>query len=272
MVWDAYPTIYSLYLSLTDWNLLGPKRYVGLANYQAMLTDPILHGSALTTVLWVLLTVPTVVLVGLGLAALIHSTTRMKEFFRVTYFLPVVTPTAAVALVWSFLYQPNTGLFSYLAESVGIHGVQWLASPATALVSLALLTIWKNAGYYMIIYLAALQTVPKSLYEAASLDGATRWQIFRHVELPRLRSIHAFVILTAVLGSFNTFTEVFMMTRGGPSRATTLLAYYQYEMAFQRFRMGYASAIGVTASILLMAATIFLFISFRRSLVDPESA
>ncbi|MBN1190573.1 MAG: sugar ABC transporter permease [Dehalococcoidales bacterium] len=264
LVWDMWPFIYSIYLSFTSWDLMGAKNFVGIDNYRALAGDPLFWKSLRNTLLWLVFTVPLGVILSLALALAINSTNRLKEFLRVTYFLPVITPIAAVSLVWSYLYQPNFGFFNLILSLMGINGPDWLLDPNTALISVGIMSLWHRVGFNMVVYLAALQTIPQSYYEAASIDGASVWRKIRSITLPMLKPVTLFVIIMSSIQAFGSFTEIYIMTEGGPMRATTFLSYYLYELGFTKLQMGYASSIAIILFVLMFGLTMFLFYLMNR--------
>jgi multiple sugar transport system permease protein len=168
---------------------------------------------------------------------------RLRQWFRLGYFMPVITSLVAVAVVWRYLYHPRFGLINYLLSIFGIDAINWLGDPTWAMPALILLAVWKNFGYYMMIFLAGLQTIPDYLYEAARLDGANWWGQFRHVTLPQLAPTTFFVTLMTIIGYFQLFAEPYVMTQGGPVNSTLSVVFYLYQQGFRWWRMGYASAI-----------------------------
>ncbi|MGH7821438.1 MAG: carbohydrate ABC transporter permease, partial [Candidatus Binatia bacterium] len=243
------PVLASLCLSFTDFDIYtvaswGNLRFVGLDNYSRLLADPRFWVALRNTLVFVVVAGPLSLAVSLGAAILIDArAVRWKGFFRTVFFLPVVTTLVAVAVVWRYVYHPRHGLLNHALALVGAGPIDWLGDPAFAMPAIILLAVWKNFGFNMIIFLAALQAIPPSLYEAAGLDGAGRWQQFRHVTLPMLAPSFLFVAIITMIGYFQLFAEPYVMTQGGPANATLSLVLLMYEEGFRWWNMGYAAAV-----------------------------
>ena len=262
----ALPILASFLISFTDFslgNLVDPLSapFVGLANYARLFQDAKFLQAAFTTALFVIAGVLLNLLVGLAAAiALNRGITRLRAIFRVGYYVPVVTSIVAVAVIWRFLFNADFGLVNGALGAVGIKGPDWLASPTLAVGIIVALLVWRNFGNAMIIFLAGLQGIPEDLYEAARIDGATRWQEFRHITLPMLRPTTLFLTVWTTIGFLQVFEEPFVMTQGGPLNKTLTLSMYVYQQAFNFFHQGYASAIAYTLFVVIAAIT---FIQFR---------
>lgn len=230
-------------LSFYSWDLFGIPKFVGLANYLQLLRDARFWEYLLNTLFFLLGIVPGMLL-ALVLAVLLNQKIRGVVAFRTMYFLPVVSSMVAVALVWRWIYNPDFGLLNAGLKMIGIESPpDWLSDTRYSKPALLLVTIWKGLGYNMLLYLAALQAIPDFLYEAAEVDGASSWHKFIHITLPLLAPTHFFLLVMGIIGTFQMFGEIFVMTKGGPAGSTTTLVYYIYQYAFQWFQMGYASAI-----------------------------
>jgi multiple sugar transport system permease protein len=256
-----------LALSFVDWNLLSPPKFVGFDNYAQLLArDPVFRKVAWNTLYFMLTIVPLQLALGLALAVALNQAIRGQLVYRVIYFMPVVTTIVAGAIVFQFLLNRDYGLFSIalwrLAEWTGlpIQPPDFLNSSQWAKPSVVLLTLWKNTGFTMVIYLAALQGVPQELYDAAQADGANSWQRFRHVTLSLISPTTFFLFVIQMIGAFQLFTEAFVMTRGGPAQSTLTVVYYIYQNAFEFQKMGKASAI---AWFLFVFIFLFTFIQTR---------
>jgi multiple sugar transport system permease protein len=267
LVFVAFPVLASLALSFVDWNLLRPPQFVGLANYRELLTrDPVFQKVAWNTLYFMVTIVPLQLALGLLLAVALNQPIRGRLVYRVIYFMPVVTTIIAGAIAFQLLLNRDYGLISQaiwkLAEWTGlpIQPPDFLNSTQWAKPSVVLLTLWKNVGFTLVIYLAALQGVPQELYDAANVDGATAWHRFRNVTVPLISPTTFFLFIIQMIGAFQLFTEAFAMTRGGPAQATTTVVFYIYQNAFQFGRMGKASAI---AWFLFLFIFIFTFIQTR---------
>ncbi len=267
MIFVALPVAVSLLLSFVDWNLLRPPEWVGWANFRQLLTrDPVFWRVVRNTVYFMLTIVPLQLVLGLALAAALNQQIRGRLVYRVIYFMPVVTTIVAGAIVFQFLLNRDFGLISQAIWNLGgwtglpIQPPDFLNSTKWSKPSVVLLTLWKNTGFTMVIYLAALQSVPKELYDAAEVDGAGAWQRFRNVTIPLISPTTFFLLIIQMIGAFQLFTEAYTMTRGGPAQSTLTVVYYIYQNAFQFGRMGKASAI---AWFLFIFIFLFTFIQTR---------
>jgi multiple sugar transport system permease protein len=250
------PMLYAFGLSFVRWDLIRPNpRFVGLDNYATVLTSPEFWRALWVTVIYTLGTVPPAMAIGLALAMLLDRRIPARGVFRAICFIPSITSLVAVAVVWAWIFHPDFGLLNAWLRMVGIPGSRWLGSPREALSALMVVAIWRHVGYDMVIFLAGLQTIPRDLLEAATVDGAGRWQRFRSVIVPLLAPTTLFVLVISVIDSFQAFTTVDALTQGGPAGATTVLLYHLYEVAFVKFEMGRASAIAYVVFALIMALT-----------------
>jgi multiple sugar transport system permease protein len=258
----AVPLVAALALSTTDFDIyavadLDNLRFVGLDNYARLLRDPLFWQSLRTTLVYVGLGVPVTLAAALGGALLVSSRlARLPGLFRTIFFAPVVTTLVAVAVVWRYLYHPRFGLFNHMLGLVGLPPIDWLGRPGWAMVAITLLAAWRSFGYGLVIYVAGLQAIPQSLYEAAELDGAGPWRRFRDITLPLLAPTTLFVAVITTVGLFQVFAEPYVMTRGGPLNATTSVALLMYEQGFRWWSMGHAASIAFVlfALVLLVSA------------------
>lgn len=250
------PVIMTFVLSFTRYDIITAPEFTGLENYIELFKDPIIRQTTKNTVLYSLMVVPIGMCLSLLLAVLLDQKIGLKRFFRAAYFIPAITSMVVVAIVWQWIYNPEFGILNWVLSFFGIEGKRWLLDAKTALPALAVVGIWKNAGYNMIIFLSGLQGISNTYYEAAMLDGATKWQQFRSITLPLLMPTTFFVFVTSVISSFQVFDQVMLMTNGGPGRATSVLAHYLYQNAFKYFKMGYACAIAVLLFAIIMALTV----------------
>ena len=255
-VFYIFPVISSLAFSFTKWDLLSPIRWVGIANYVNAVSDPAVQQALRNTVLFILGYLPSVVVLGLGLALLLNRVRKGRAFFRAVYFVPVVTSWVAVSLIWKWLLNPQYGLINYGLSLLGITGPGWLFDPNWAMPGVILTTVWKDIGFVAVIYLAGLQDIPENIREAAALDGAGPWQVFRFVTVPLLAPTTFFVTTISLISSFQVFDQVFVMTGGGPVGATTTMVQLIYKNAFSYSAMGYASAISWILFALIFSVTL----------------
>ena len=262
--YPALATLWASFFSTAKKN--RPAVWVGFDNYQAMAADPVFW-QALTNNLWFALgTIPTSIALALVMALLVNAKLAGRGFLRMSYFTPTVLPMIAVANIWLFFYTPGYGLVDRLVNALGFGGSHnWLGTQSTVLICLIVVTIWKEAGFFMIFYLAALQGIAPALGEAASLEGASRWYVFRRVTFPLLMPTTLFVLINAVINSFRLVDHVVVMTRGGPDNASALLLYYIYDVGFKFWDTAYAAALTMVLLALLAALAIgqFLFLERR---------
>lgn len=264
-IFSVLPIFIALFISFTNMDLAGLADYsnvkfVGIKNYLDVLADPVFLKSILNTLFYVIIGVPLVVILSMSIAVLINlGTSKFFKVFRVVYYLPSVTNVVAVAVVWAFLYNPTYGLFNYILEAINLPAVPWLTDPTIAKLSLILLAIWRAIGLNMIIFIAALQGIPRSLYEAAQLDGATTWQQIVKITLPMLRFAIFFVSITTMIGWLQFFEEPLIMTKGGPLDGTMSVALFVYKNGFQLSNFGYAAAGSFVLFIAIITVTLFQF-------------
>ena len=264
------PMVVSILMSFTEWNGITPLsqiRWVGTDNYRALLTDDPRFLKALTNTTWyVLWAVPFGTLNALCLALLLNQEVKGQSVFRTLFYLPSVVSGVATSMLWLWLFNPSFGPINYALSLLGVPQDRlpgWLTDPEWALSALVLMSLW-GVGNSMLIYLAGLQGVPGHLYEAADLDGANAWVRFRNVTLPLLTPTLLFNLVMGIIGSFQTFTQAFVMTKGGPKDATLFYVLYLYQKAFQQFKMGYASAMAWIFFVIIMAFTLMLLRSSKR--------
>jgi|YNPNPStandDraft_1061719.scaffolds.fasta_scaffold55540_1 multiple sugar transport system permease protein len=257
LVFILFSWVFLIYLSFHDWNLMGAKEFVGLDNYVRLAQDKVLRKALVNTFQYVLMFVAPVSAVSLGLASLVNQRLRGIYFFRAVYYLPVVTSIAVLALIWKYILIPRPdGIANYFLGLVGIPYQQWLVDIRLALPSITVMQIWSTMGYYMVLWLAGLQSIPEELYEAARIDGAGRWQLFRYVTVPMLRPTTIFILMIAMIGAFQMFGPPYMLTGGGPVYATTTMVYYIWLQAFNRYRMGYASTVSILLFAIILVASL----------------
>jgi multiple sugar transport system permease protein len=263
------PVIAALLVSLTDFDLyaladIRNLRFGGLGNYWHLLHAPEFWRAVGNTVYFVLVGVPLSLAVSLALALLVNSRLSLvPAFFRTAFFAPVVTTLVAVAVVWRYLLHTRYGLLNYGLAQIGIHPIDWLGDPHWALPAIVVFAVWKNFGYNMVIFIAALQTIPPDLYEAARLDGASVWQEFSRITLPMLRPTLLLVSILTVAGYFQLFAEPYVMTQGGPLQSTVSVLYYMYEEGFKWWDLGSASAVAFLLFLMILAVTA-LHVRFAR--------
>jgi sn-glycerol 3-phosphate transport system permease protein len=260
-----YPAVATLYHSLFSTPRPGrPATWIGWDNYQAMAADPVFWQSLNNNLLFALGTIPTSMALALAMALLVNGTLRGRAFLRLSYFTPTILPMIAVANIWLFFYTPGYGLLEQVTGLLGLPSHNWLGSRDTALACLIVVTVWKEAGFFMIFYLAALQAIAPVLTEAAAIEGAGRWYFFKRVTFPLLMPTTLFVLVNAVINSFRLVDHVVVMTRGGPDNASSLLLYYIYDVGFKFWDTGYAAALTMVLLMILASVAIGQFLLLDR--------
>ncbi len=261
LLFFAVPLVAALFLSLTDFDIYAladaaNARFVGLENYLRLLRDPLFWRVIRNTLVFVVIGVPLTLAAALGGALLVNSKlARLRGFFRTVYFSPMVTTLVAVAVVWRYLYHPRFGLINQMLGMIGLPAIDWLGNPAWATVAITVLAVWRSFGYGLVIYVAGLQAIPDSLYEAAQLDGAGPWRQLRDITLPLVMPTTLFVAVLTTVSLFQIFAEPYVMTRGGPLYATTSITLLMYEQGFRWWSLGSAAAIAFVLFALIIAAS-----------------
>lgn len=278
LTFKILPILISFIVSFFKWDMAGPSSFVGLSNYKSVLTDSSFWQASLNTFFYALGAVPLSILLSMFFSILLHSVTKGKTFFRVLYYLPVVTSIVAVSVVWKWVYNQRAGLLNAILSLFHIQGPNWLGEwrgifelisgnslpivikgPSLALVSLIILSVWKSLGYNILIFLAGLQNIPKTYYEACEIDGANSWQKFRYITFPLLSPTTFYVFLMSTIISFQVFAPVWLMTgppAGGPLGTTNVVVYYLYDKAFRFFHYGAASATAFILFAILLILTV----------------
>ncbi|XID93893.1 carbohydrate ABC transporter permease [Paenibacillaceae bacterium WGS1546] len=265
-IFMLFPIVYSLFGSFYDWKPLnGTFRFIGFENFRNILKEQLFWDTLLNTFY---LTVGIVVIrtvLALFIALGIHSVTKWKTLFRTTYFFPVVTSVIAVSIVWKSLYDPTYGFINGLLSLFGFEGFAWLLDEHVVIPSIIIMTVWKELGYAIILFIAGLQTIPRLFYEAAKVDGASKFQIFRSITLPMLQPTLLFVVVTSFIGFMQIFGQIFILTDGGPGTSSTTTVYLVYQEAFQKYNFGVASALSFLLFAIVM---IFTYIQLKVSKKD----
>lgn len=260
IVFNAGPILATIAISFTRWSMVKAPVWVGLANYVTMFTnDPLFFRALLNTIYYTGVSVPLGMLLALLLALLLNQRVHGIYVFRTIFYLPSVVSGVAVAILWSWLFHPQFGLINYFLSFIGIKGPEWLYSLTWSMPAMIVMSLWSIGGS-MLIYLAGLQGIPEHLYEAASIDGATAWTKFRHVTVPLVSPVIFFNLILSMIGSFQVFTNIYVMTQGGPANSTLVYVLYLYEKAFQDFNMGYASALAWILFLIIMSFTAIQFV------------
>ncbi len=257
-----WPLVYNGYLSFVRWDFLGPRRWVGWENYTRLFTDSSFGEIILNTVIFTFGSMAILFALGLAIALLLNQPLKGRNAVRAVVFSPVMLSGAAIGIVWLYIFDPRYGLLDIFISGVGLKSPNWLLESGWAMAAVITVHVWKNIGYAVVIFLAGLQGIPRGLYEAATVDGAGGWAQFRYVTLPGLSPIMFFLLVTTILGGFQAFDIIHVMTEGGPVNATTTLIYYMYEEGFSASRAGRAA---VSAMTLFIAMLIFTLIQMRYS-------
>ena len=255
-----YPFGYGFYLSFTRWDLVTPTEWIGFRNYENLLDSTLFNKSLRNTAFFVLLNAPLAVALPLFLAVLVDSPVLGRTIFRSAFTAPLMISVASVGIIWQWFLNPTFGVVNYYLEMTGLSGQNWLSESGWAMFAVAVTTVWWTTGWNLILFLAGIQDIPEHLYDAAKVDGANGWALFRDITIPGLRTTLLFVSATTIIGSFRVFSQVLVMTNGGPFDSTRTLAFHIYESGFRNFRMGEASAI---AWVLFVIVALFVLLQFR---------
>jgi multiple sugar transport system permease protein len=241
-VFTLLPVVYALYLSFTNYDVFTRQDWIGVSNYQEVFQDELFWQAFWNTVTYTAGSIPLSMAIGLALALLLNQKLRGLGFYRTAYYVPVVTSMVAVAMIWIQLFDPLYGVISNALGAIGLGAIDWLGDPNLAMPSIIAVSVWKVIGWNMLIYLAGLQGIPEYLKEAAAIDGANKWQTFWKITLPLLQPTTFFIFVTSLIGAFQVFDQVYVMTGGGPANATITLVQFIYNSAFKALDMGYAAA------------------------------
>jgi multiple sugar transport system permease protein len=260
LIFTVLPVVFAFLLSFTNYDILSPVKWVGLANYARLLTDTIFQRGLLNVLYYALMFIPSMIGLSVLLALALNRNVPGMRIFRTLYYLPAVTSSIAASVVWTWMLQKDYGVINQFLALFGIVGPAWLANSDTAMFAIVMVTLWQGLGGNIIIFLAGLQGIPPALYEAAKLDGANPWQLFQYVTLPLLRTTTYLVAFLSLIGSLQLFDQAYAMTQGGPGYATTTAVYQIYNNGFGLLRMGYASA---QAFVLALAILILSVIQMR---------
>lgn len=252
------PILWTVAMSFTDYNL-KTFSFVGLSNYIQLFQDAVFGKSVLNTILYSLITIPVTMALSLFLATLLNQKIKGKGFFRTLFYMPNIFSMVAVSMAWLYLFDTHNGILNRLLGAIDISPVGWVTSTSTALLSVAIMSIWNMTGYNMILFLSGLQSIPEYLYEAASIDGATRWKKFIKITIPQLAPTTFFVFVMACINSFQVFGQVLIVTNGGPLNSTTTIAHQIYKNGFEYYKMGYASSQAVVLLLIILAITLVNF-------------
>ncbi|MFC4777068.1 carbohydrate ABC transporter permease [Paenibacillus sp. GCM10023252] len=252
-----YPMLNAIYLSLTDYNMVTEENFVGAANYKELFGSDYFWKTLVNTFLYLIVVVPSLVFLPIFMAILVNQPLKGIGIFRSAYYIPVVTSMVVVGIIWKWVYA-DQGILNYMLQELNIINgpVHWLTSTSTAIYAVMAVTVWKGLGYYMVIYLAGLQSIPADLYEAATVDGASKWKQIFHITIPMLYPSIVLVSIMSSISAMKVFEEIYVMTAGGPLNSTKTIVFYIYEEAFDNLNMGLASAAGVVLFLITLVLSI----------------
>jgi len=264
-VFVLFPVIFSFILTFHKWNIISPMKFIGTDNYVRLFHDRLFWVSILNTLKFLLLHIPLQLAVALFLAVLLNQKIRAVTFFRVSFFMPVIVSGVVVTILWQQLLGYDFGIINRLVSALGLSKVGWLVNPDIAIYSIAVMATWKNVGLYVILFLVGLQTVPTQYYEAAKMEGATKWQQFYHITLPMINPTIFMVVILSTIGGFSLFIEPYIMTGGGPLNKTLSAVLYIYKQAFQYYNMGYSATLGFFYALMIM-----LVVVIQKRVIEKE--
>ena len=264
LIFAAIPLCMSFGISFHDWDgIASSMKFVGLKNYINQFTDPDFLKALMNTLVYSLIFIPIDMILALALALAVQKI-KGKTFYRLFYFMPVVTGSVSVGVIWTWLLNGDFGLVNNILGAFGIEGPQWLTDPKVVLFSIAIVSVWWNVGYNMVLLLAGLQNIPEVYFEAAQIDGANKWQAFRNITIPMLSPTLFFVLIMTIINSFQVFDQAFVMTKGGPMKASYTLVYHVYQNAFVDFKMGRACAASMILFVIILAITLIQMYGSKR--------
>ena len=260
IVFWIYPICRSIWISFTDWDYMTPTyHFVFLKNYISLFKDSRFYEALLNTLVFTIGTLVPTIVIGLGLAVLLQKPFIGSGIVKFILFSPWITPTVAISIVWTWIYQPNDGLANMVLSLFGMPGLKWISSSQTAMLSVIIVTVWKSMGYAMIFYLSALEKVPDELYEASALDGAGTWRQFKAVTLPCISPTTFFLMIITMINSLQAYDQIQILTQGGPSGSTRTLLYMYYQLGFEEYKMGQATSVAVIMIIITVLLSLIQF-------------
>ena len=262
-LFTIWPVVMALYLSLTNYDVLSRQDWVGFSNYQKLWNNELFWRSLENTAIYAFGTIPVRMAIALTIAVALNRSFRGRSILLSLYYVPVVTATVAIAIVWQEMYDPNYGAMNHILSLVGLPRIGWLGDPNWAMFSIILTSVWRNIGTSLVIFLAGLQGIPEQYYEAAQIDGAGRWHQFIHLTWPLLQPTTFFIFVTSTIAAFQVFEQVLVMTNGGPASATTTVVHQVYNTAFQSLQMGYASAMAFALFLVILSISMINVRLFR---------
>ncbi len=262
----AFPVVFCLVLLFHRWDIVSDMEWVGLSNFSRLIQDKLFFKAILNTLVFLVVHIPLQLVIALGLAELLNQKLKLRGFFRASYFMPVVVSGVVITILWDQLYAQDAGVLNLLLAKIGLPRVPWLTSPDWAMPSIAIMATWKNVGLYIVLFLVGLQTVPKHLYEAADIEGASHWYKFSRITVPMINPTIFLVGILSTIGGFSLFIEPYIMTGGGPMNSTLSAVLYIYNQGFSFYHMGYAATLAF-----FFAAIVFVVILVQRKVIEQES-
>jgi multiple sugar transport system permease protein len=256
VVFVVFPVLFCLFLTFNKWNIISPMKWIGGDNYYRLFNDRLFWKAIGNTLKFLLLHIPLQLITSLFLAYLLNQKIRAASFFRTSFFMPVIVSGVVVTILWQQLFGYDSGLINRALMAIGLKKIGWLVDPDLAIYSIAIMATWKNLGLYVILFLIGLQTVPVQYYEAAKLEGASRWQQFYHITLPMINPTIFMVVILSTIGGFSLFIEPYIMTGGGPLNTTLSAVLYIYKQAFQYYNMGYSATLGFFYALMIMTVVV----------------
>ena len=264
-IFVAFPLVFSFLLVFHRWDIISPMKWVGLNNFVHLSQDLLFFKSIGNTFIFLIIHIPLQIIVALTLAEFLNQQIRFRGFFRASYFLPVVVSGVVITILWQQLYAQDSGVLNSLLSKIGLMKLPWLTSRKLAMTSIAIMATWKNVGLYVILFLVGLQSVPKYMYEAADIEGASHWEKFRHITLPMINPTMILVVILSTIGGFSLFIEPYIMTDGGPMNSTLSAMLYIYKQAFSFYHMGYAATLGF-----FFALVVFSVVLIQKKVVEKD--
>lgn len=264
-VFWIYPIIRTVWLSFTDWNFMTPDYQIVLCdNYKSLFADSRFYNALVNTLVFTLGTLGPTIIGGLILALLLQKKTAGSGFFKFILFSPWITPTVAISIVWTWIFEPKGGIANLILEAMHLPVLSWLKSSQTAMLAVIIVTVWKGLGYAMIFYLSALEKVPKDIYEASSLDGAKPWRQFIDMTLPSISPTTFFLMIITMVNSLQAYDQIQILTQGGPSGSTRTLLYMYYQLGFEEYNMGQATAVAVIMVLITIVLSYMQFVGSKK--------
>lgn len=265
IVFWIYPIFKSIYISFTDWDYMSPTyNFVFFDNFKALFKDQRFYDALWNTIVFTLGTLLPTIVLGLLLALLLQKSFKGSGIIKFILFSPWITPTVAVSIVWTWIYDPDSGIANVILNFFGLPGLQWIKSSDTAMLSVIIVTVWKSLGYAMIFYLSALEKVPRELYEASGMDGAKSWQRFRDVTIPCISPTTFFLMIITMVNSLQAYDQIQILTQGGPSGSTRTLLYMYYQLGFEEFNMGQATAVAIVLILITVLLSVVQFTGSKK--------